>query len=149
MHKIVRRRQCKCKNGLYYKRTCSQNDLYVVFIDISKQNLNIHYISNLAPNLSTIQCKELDSCSTDMQYTTIHTKVMTRSRAMTIFFWMNWWIWKLLVYTYFMCNCKFKNVYQMGPAPIFLLNSIYALVNYSITISNTSINMFQCKLLWC
>lgn len=148
MHKIVRRRQCKCKNGLYYKRTCSQNDLYVVFIDISKQNLNIHYISK-APNLSTIQCKELDSCNTDMQYTTIHTKVMTRSRAMTIFFWMNWWIWKLLVYTYFMCNCKFKNVYQMGPAPIFLLNSIYALVNYSITISNTSINMFQCKLWWC
>lgn len=67
------------QNGLYYGRTCSQNGLCTLFIDISKQNLNIHYISNLTPDLCTIQCKELGGCNTKMQYmyTTIHIRAIT------------------------------------------------------------------------
>lgn len=109
------------QNGLYYGRTCSQDGLCTLFIDISKQNLNIHYISNLTPELCTIQCKELGGCATKMQYmyTTIHI------RAMTTFFLDE--LIELKAMCYCMCFYTFENVYHMGPVPTILLNSILSI----------------------
>lgn len=121
------------QNGLYYGRTCSQDGLCTLFIDISKQNLNIHYISDLTPDLCTIQCKELGGCNTKMQYmyTTIHIRAMT-----TFLFVMNWSSWKLCAIVCAFIHLKMCIIW--APPPLFYLIQYCASVNYSITISYTS-----------
>lgn len=124
------------QNGLYYGRTCSQNGLCTLFIDISKQNLNIHYISNLTPDLCTFQCKELGGCITKMQYmyTTIHI------RAMTTFF--LGWIDRVESYVRIVCAfIHLRMCIIWAPPPLFYLIQYCASVNYSITILYTSINV--------